>query len=234
MPEIDGISVLAKLQTDPATARIPVILLAAQAISETAMAWPVLVSNVRATCDRADIDRTLRTRLHLAEEHATRDALTGVMNRRGFEGRLAEAMANVTRHHEPLALVMIDLDHFKRINDVYGHVGGDRVLLYFARALRRAVRVGDQAFRYGGEEFALLLPKCEADGALGVVTRVQRDLRDRPISIVDDATEVVRFSAGIATAESKNDYQVQGLVTLADAALYKAKDGGRDRIEVAT
>ena len=102
------------------------------------------------------------------------------------------------------------------------------------RALRRAVRVGDQAFRYGGEEFALLLPKCEADGALGVVTRVQRDLRDRPISIVDDATEVVRFSAGIATAESKNDYQVQGLVTLADAALYKAKDGGRDRIEVAT
>jgi diguanylate cyclase (GGDEF)-like protein len=106
------------------------------------------------------------------------------------------------------------------------------MLLYFARALRRAIRVGDQAFRYGGEEFALLLPKCDAEGAVRVVTRIQQDLRGRPVALVEGGSEIVRFSAGIATAEAKNAYRVDDLVTRADAALYAAKNTGRDRIEV--
>ncbi len=248
MPGLDGLGVLARLKGNPDTAHIPIVLLTAQAVGESdvargidagaafyltkPVAMPVLVAQVRAACERSDAERELRVRLHFAEEHATTDGLTGLMNRRAFDGRLAEGMANTTRHREPLALVVLDLDHFKRVNDTFGHGAGDRVLLYFARALRRAVRVGDQAFRYGGEEFVLLLPKCDAEGALRVVTRVQRDLRERPVSLGEGRAEVVRFSAGISSAEAKNEFRVEELLARADAALYKAKDGGRDRIEV--
>jgi diguanylate cyclase (GGDEF)-like protein len=248
MPGLDGFQVLAQLKANHATAHIPILLLTAHAIEESDVvrgidsgasfyltkpfAGPVLVSQVRAACERSDADRELRMRLHFAEEHATTDALTGLMNRRAFEGRLAEAWANTGRHREPLALVLLDLDHFKEVNDAFGHGGGDRVLLYFARALRRAIRVGDQAFRYGGEEFALLLPKCDAQGALRVVSRIHLDLRSRPVSVIEGRATVVRFSAGIASAEASNTFRVEELEARADAALYKAKNGGRDRVEL--
>jgi two-component system, cell cycle response regulator len=248
MPGLDGLDVLARLKENPETAHIPIVLLTAHAAAESDVArgidagasfhltkpfaGPVLVAQVRAACERSDAERELRMRLHFAEEHATTDALTGLMNRRAFEGRLVEGVANTSRHREPLTLVMLDLDHFKKVNDTFGHAGGDRVLLYFARALRRAIRAGDQAFRYGGEEFALLLPKCEVDGALRVVERLQRDMRDRPVSLVEGKSEVVRFSAGVASAHDRNAFRLEDLVARADAALYKAKSGGRDRIEI--
>jgi len=247
MPGLNGFDVLARLKANPDTARIPIVLLTAHALEDSDMArgidagasfyltkpfaGPVLVAEVRAACERADVERELRMRLDYAEAHAATDGLTGLMNRRAFEGRLAEAIANTGRHREPLALVMLDLDHFKQVNDAFGHGGGDRVLLYFARALRRAVRTGDQAFRYGGEEFALLLPRCDAQGARRVATRIQDDLRSRPVSVAEGSPMVVRFSAGIAAAEATNDFQVEELVARADAALYKVKNEGRDRIE---
>jgi diguanylate cyclase (GGDEF)-like protein len=194
----------------------------------------VLVAELRAACQRADADRELRARLHFAEEHATTDGLTGLMNRRAFDGRLAEGIANTARHHEPLSLVLLDLDFFKRTNDTFGHEAGDQLLLYFARALRRVVRLGDHAFRYGGEEFALLLPKCDAPGATRVVSRIQADLRARPVSLGDGHELIVRFSAGIATAEAGNGYRVEDLFVRADGALYKAKREGRDRVELST
>jgi two-component system cell cycle response regulator len=248
MPGQDGFDVLAQLKANPETSHIPIILLTAQAVAESDVTrgieagaafyltkpfhGPALAAQVRATCERADAERELRKRLRSAEETATIDELTGLMNRRAFDGRLAEGMANTTRHHEPLALVMLDLDHFKQVNDTFGHAGGDRVLLYLARALRRAVRLGDQAFRHGGEEFALLLPKCDADGAMRVVTRIQRELRDRVVSVFEGKTVAVRFSAGIAAAEAKNGFRVEELVARADSALYRAKNAGRDRMEL--
>ena len=248
MPGLNGFEVLARLKANPGTAHVPIVLLSAHAVGESDVArgidagavfylakpfaGPVLVAEVRAACERAEGERELRMRLDYAEAHAESDVLTGLMNRRAFEGRLAEAMANTGRHREPLAFVMLDLDHFKQVNDTFGHGGGDRVLLYFARALRRAVRAGDQAFRYGGEEFALLLPRCDAQGALRVVSRIQHDLRSRPVSVVEGRPTVVRFSAGIATAEEANGFRLEDLVARADAALYKAKSAGRDRIEL--
>jgi two-component system cell cycle response regulator len=248
MPGLDGFDVLAQLKKNSGTAHVPVVMLTAHAGGASDLArgldagasfyltkpflGPVLVAQVRAACERSDAERELRMRLHFAEAHATTDVLTGLMNRRAFEGRLAEAMANAGRHHEPLALVILDLDHFKRVNDTFGHGGGDRVLLYFARALRRAIRVGDLAFRYGGEEFALLLPKCDAEGALQVVSRIQRDLGSRPVSVVEGHPTLVRFSAGIASSEAANGFRIEELVIRADAALYTAKNGGRDRVEL--
>jgi len=248
MPGLDGFEVLARLKASPRTARIPVLMLTAHAIGDLEVvrgidtgaafhlakpfAGPVLVASVRAACERSEAERELRERLQVAEESATTDGATGLMNRRAFDERIAEAMAGSSRHREPLALAMLDVDHFKQVNDTFGHVGGDRVLLYFARALHRAIRAGDQAFRYGGEEFALLLPKCTAQGALRLVSRMQADLRRRSVPLGEGRTTVIRFSAGIASSEATNDFRVEALVARADAALYTAKKGGRDRVEL--
>ena len=245
MPGIDGFRVVDALKANEKTAHIPVILLSAHATSDAAItrgvatgaacyltkpfSGAVLVAQVRAACERFEAERDLRRRLRFAEEHATTDGLTGLMNRRCLEQRLEEAAAHATRHREALSLVMLDIDHFKKLNDTYGHDGGDRVLLYFARALRRTVRVADHAFRYGGEEFALLLPKCDVEGAVRAVTRVQKELGERPVAI-GGGQELVRFSAGISTANERNGFRVDDLLGRADAALYEAKRAGRNRI----
>jgi len=127
----------------------------------------------------------------------------------------------------------MDIDHFKRINDEFGHLGGDKALLYFARTMRRTIRTGDQAFRYGGEEFALLLPKSRTNEAFLVATRIQRALHERPVSLVEGHTAIVQFSAGVASADASNDFRADDLIARADAALYRAKNNGRNRVELA-
>jgi two-component system, cell cycle response regulator len=248
MPGLDGFEVVSRLKADPATAPIQVLMVTAHATREADVtqgmeagavdylakpfSGPVLVAKVRAACERRRAERGLRAKLQSAEEHATTDALTGLLNRRAFDDALARASASAVRTTEPLALAMLDLDHFKQINDTFGHPGGDQLLAHFADAVRRVVRGGDLAFRYGGEEFAVILPRCGADDAARVVSRIQRDLRERPVSLAGRSPVVARFSAGIASAQASNRYRVDELVARADAALYRAKSGGRDRIEM--
>jgi diguanylate cyclase (GGDEF)-like protein len=248
MPGLDGFEVVARLKANPATASIQVIMVTAHATREADVtqgmeagavdylakpfSGPVLVAKVRAACERRRAERGLRAKLQSAEESATTDALTGLMNRRAFDDALARASANASRSSDPLALAMLDLDHFKQINDTYGHPGGDQVLAHFADAVRRVVRGGDLAFRYGGEEFAVILPRCGAEDAARVVSRIQRDLRERPVAFAGKLAVVARFSAGIAAVQASNVYRVDELVARADAALYRAKSAGRDRIEI--
>jgi diguanylate cyclase (GGDEF)-like protein len=250
MPGMDGFEVATRLKADPATASIPILMVTAHATREADVtqgmaagavdylakpfSGPVLIAKVRAACERRRAERELRNRLHSAEELATTDALTGLLNRRAFDEQLATATARATHLREPLAIAVLDIDHFKQINDTYGHPGGDQVLAHFGQALRRAVRHGDQAFRYGGEEFALVLPRCSAEDAVRVVTRIQRDLRERSVALAGGPPIVARFSAGISAAEAGNSFRVEDMVGRADAALYRAKHEGRDRIELET
>jgi diguanylate cyclase (GGDEF)-like protein len=248
MPGMNGFDVLARLKSNPSTAAIPVIMVTAHARGEADIAngvaagaadliakpfsGPVLVAKVRAACEKRGAERNLRARLRSAEEHASTDVLTELLNRRAFEKLLLERSAQSALLSEPLALVLIDLDHFKDVNDTFGHDGGDRVLVHFARALRKTVRAGDQAFRYGGEEFALLLPQCSSEDTLRILARIQGELRDQPVSVGGADRILVRFSAGIATSDAHNGHRIDDLVGRADAALYRAKTGGRDRFEV--
>lgn len=187
---------------------------------------------MRAHVARARTERALRSKLQFAETHATIDALTGLFNRRHFEARLREEVSHVRRHSRPLAMVLLDLDHFKAINDTFGHEDGDRVLSHVAGAIRAVLRAEDAAFRYGGEEFVILLRDCEVESAAVVAERLRAHLAGHPIELgAGKEARVVTFSGGIACAHARNAFNVSDMVARADQALYRAKRGGRDRME---
>ena len=157
------------------------------------------------------------------ERLATRDSLTGLANRRLFDESLQREAARSQRLGAPLSLLVLDVDHFKQVNDTYGHQIGDAVLREVAHTLVTNTKNFDVATRYGGDEFVVLLPGCSGDDAVGVAQRVRgeiaREVGEAPVTI----------SAGIATMPD-NAVDAERLMAAADAALYEAKRSGRDRV----
>jgi len=160
---------------------------------------------------------------------ANRDSLTELFNRRAFSERLHEEMARSQRSQECFSLVMLDLDHFKRVNDKYGHPVGDEVLRQFAGSMREIIRAEDVAGRLGGEEFCLLLPETSAEQAGALTERLKARLAQVAVPTPLGPCQV-SFSAGIAQWAPGLDDET--LLRLADEALYQAKEDGRDRIVV--
>lgn len=165
-------------------------------------------------------------------EHAHTDALTGLWNRRGFQPFIDQALARSTRTGEDVTLLLCDADHFKGINDTYGHAMGDRVLRAVSEALRSVIRPTDAAARLGGDEMSVLLAGCNAQGATVVAGRIQAALRQ--IQREAKLPSSVTLSIGIAdtramSADALTQRTVSHLMAAADEALYQAKDAGRDR-----
>jgi len=160
-------------------------------------------------------------------EHANRDGLTGIANRRYFETRLGEEFARWQRYGGDLSMLLFDLDHFKAINDRFGHAVGDAVLRETARRVAAIVRAQDTFGRFGGEEFALLLPCTNLDEALQVADKV-RDAIGRTTVDAEGVSVAVTASVGAACAKLGQP-ACDALVNDADAALYRAKRLGRDR-----
>ncbi len=158
------------------------------------------------------------------------DHLTGLYNRRYFNKRAEEEIQRALRHQAPFSLLMADIDHFKRVNDTYGHATGDRVLQTVARNLKEGLRTADVCARYGGEEFAVLLPHTVGEGALLVAERLRANLgetRYTGLGLPPDAS--VTISIGIASCPS-DAIDLDELFELADKALYRAKEAGRDTV----
>ncbi|MBN2711959.1 MAG: diguanylate cyclase [Planctomycetes bacterium] len=157
------------------------------------------------------------------------DALTQVGNRAAFDERLDEAIQRLDRYNEAFSLIMIDVDHFKKVNDTYGHVAGDRVLKGLAMKLKASLRGTDFLARYGGEEFGVILPKTPlADGK-----KVGEDLREAveySKFTLDNSELRISVSAGVA--EAVKPESAESLVKKADKALYSAKEKGRNRVEM--
>ena len=170
------------------------------------------------------------SRLYLQTREKTRiDDLTGLFNRRYFDERLNEEVGLSTQHGHSLSLLMIDLDHFKMFNDIYGHRAGDDLLRQVARLIANSIRGNDQAFRYGGDEFAVLLPHTDVDSASPVAERVRQQIEHHMQSASIGVTASIGFASCPANAVTAAD-----LVTMADAAVYNAKYHGRNRTSAAT
>jgi diguanylate cyclase (GGDEF)-like protein len=168
--------------------------------------------------------RRLRARQRELEWRSSVDPLTGVWNRSVFFARLEEEVARARRHQMPLTVLMIDVDHFKRVNDTHGHATGDRVLAELATKISDSLRVGDVAARYGGEELSVLLPHTALDAAAIVAQRVVSV--SRTVTIVGGENATV--SVGVAQFDGQET--ADALVARSDAALYAAKREGRDRV----
>jgi len=170
------------------------------------------------------------TALHEDARHlASTDSLTGLLNRRAFLDALERERARADRHDYPLSLLLLDVDHFKRINDQHGHASGDLVLRGIAQALLHVARRSDYVGRWGGEEFVLALPQTGAAGALVAAERVRRAVQKARHALPDGGEIRVTASLGVVSAEAP--WNVASLVGAADDAMYLAKGRGRDRVE---
>lgn len=176
----------------------------------------------------AALDVTERKRAEARlQELAKTDPLTGLANRRSFVEMVGEEIARCRRHDLPGAMLLLDIDHFKRVNDTYGHEAGDEVIRAVASSLRRLLRDEDVVGRYGGEEFAVFLPNAASSTAFRIADRVRIALAEEPIPIADGSITIT-VSVGLAAAIA-DELDERRLVREADQALYAAKRGGRNR-----
>ncbi|MBI3447751.1 MAG: diguanylate cyclase [Acidobacteria bacterium] len=241
MPDMDGYAVCRRLKADARTENIPIVFLTARyrdhdeiARGLDAGAHDYVTKPFSAPELLARIG--VMVRIQRAEAEARRasltDSLTGLYNRRFLHQRLEEEMARSRRHASPLACVMIDLDHFKAINDNHGHATGDAVLRDTATILRRHIRKSDIAVRYGGEEFMIVLFSNNLDGARLVAERIRADVEAHDFS--QNATPLrVTISVGISTYPDETIASADELMRRADTALYQAKEAGRNMVCVA-
>ncbi|NPV87343.1 MAG: diguanylate cyclase [Anaerolineae bacterium] len=163
------------------------------------------------------------------EQLATHDALTQLYNRRHFLQQAQREFLRARRYKKPLAAVMIDLDHFKQINDTYGHSSGDQVLIQFAEVCRQSLRGSDLLARYGGEEFVLLLPETPLAEAREAAERLHRTIEARLFRIEQGSARITA-SFGVSVMQPE-DASIEALINRADRALYTAKQNGRNRVE---
>jgi diguanylate cyclase len=172
----------------------------------------------------------LRTSLTHAEEVVLKDPLTGTGNRRCFDVTMEKAIVESKQKKTPLSLVMCDIDHFKRVNDAFGHQVGDEIIKMFARVIEANIRTEDTVIRYGGEEFAIILPMTEQDAAKVIAERVRKQFESKKLTIRETNQKVGQLTASFGVAQFRTGDDVDMLVQRADAKLYDAKSSGRNRV----
>ena len=237
MPGMSGFEVLDTLKADPALQDVPVMMVTSHTeetfeqagLERGAADFVVKPIRPAIVLARARTQLRLKRATDQLRRLAATDALTGLVNRRGFDEALERAWRAALRHHQPLALLMVDVDHFKRYNDHYGHLQGDACLAAVARALVSILhRPGDLACRYGGEEFAVLLPDTTRGGAEDVAAGMVQAVQALAMPHRGRGPEgVVSVSIGVSALEAPGVATPRDLVAAADRALYAAKAAGR-------
>jgi two-component system cell cycle response regulator len=190
----------------------------------------VVIRAAVAAIRRAQALESTRADNRRLEELATTDALTRLMNRRALLERLSVEVDRARRFKSHLSLLMVDLDHFKGINDQHGHLVGDDILRQMGTLLGGAVRTIDVVARYGGEEFVLILPETSIEGAVVFAERLRERVHDHPFDLDGEGTLHLTCSVGVATFPSSHVASTEDLFARADEALYRAKSGGRNQV----
>jgi len=178
----------------------------------------------------AEETESLRKELMQIKEESLTDALTGIANRRAFDIELQDSMTEAEDQHSALCLLLIDIDHFKKFNDTYGHLIGDKVLRFVAATLKRCVKGQDFAARYGGEEFAVILPNTSQVGAKVIAEQIRKAISAKELHDKAKNENYGKITASIGISEYRFNEQAGDLIKRSDEALYKAKDAGRNRV----
>jgi len=190
---------------------------------------------IRKPFDPAELHARLRSGKRIVEleeklrRQATIDALTGLLNRGAIMDRLTSEIERSIREGHPLCIAMVDLDHFKKLNDTHGHSAGDTALCEAARKMSFVLRPYDAVGRYGGEEFIVVFPKCDESIAMGIAERIRSSIA-QPIRIEDQQISV---TASIGVARAIHSKSADAIMQAADDALFRAKQLGRNRVELA-
>jgi len=237
MPAPDGFEVCRRLKGDARTQPIPVVFLSGATSTEEKIKGLELgaVDYITKPFDpaelRARVRASLRTKylMDLLSRKAMIDGLTGLWNRAYFESRMNTELSLARRARQPLACLMIDLDHFKQLNDLHGHPFGDEVLRTVGQLLSETCRAEDVVCRYGGEEFVILAPNTPAPAATGLGERIRVALESFNWTCRGKA---VKVTASIGVADLRHS-PPPTILELADAALYQAKHAGRNRVVLA-
>lgn len=235
MPQCDGFEVCRRLKADPATMIIPVIFLSSAGSTADKIKGLNIgaVDYITKPFDpaelRARVRASLRTKylMELLAKRAMIDGLTGLWNRTYLEERMVSELSLARRHRGALSCILLDIDHFKSINDERGHTYGDEILRTVAQVLQEECRTEDVLCRYGGEEFAILTPSIDIDGATLLAERLRQKI---PARFATDKAPAITCSFGVADANVLAD---SSLLHAADAALLRAKHSGRNCVATA-
>jgi len=174
--------------------------------------------------------QTLQQELDSARKRALTDTLTGLANREALYGALESAIHDAQEHDTVLCVLMVDIDHFKRVNDTQGHLVGDRVIRFVASTLKRLVKGKDTAARFGGEEFAVVLPDTPATGAMALAENIRRAIADARLVRSDTREPLSQITVSVGVSAYRRGEEINALLDRADQALYAAKSGGRNRV----
>lgn len=252
LPGLDGHEVCRWLKLEETTKGIPVIMLTVkkeladkisglQVGADDFLPKPYndleLNARIYASLRTKALQDELRTKnkqleelLYKVEYLAITDALTGLYNRRRFHDILLKEFERSKRYATPVSLLMIDIDHFKKVNDRYGHLAGDDVLRNVAQIIQKIIRDIDTAARYGGEEYIVILPNTEKNDALKVAERMRTTIEHNRFAEIDNST--ITISIGIAGMPDNQIDTEDKLIRAADLALYRSKQNGRNRSQI--
>ncbi len=248
MPGMDGVQVCRKVRERGSHPYVYIILLTAkdqksdiiEGIESGADDYLIkpfdaheLRAHLRAGKRILDLQEELISAREFLRVQATHDPLTGLWNHAAVFDILRNELERSQRQGDPLAVVMSDLDHFKRVNDTYGHMAGDLVLSEVARRLRGAVRPYDSIGRYGGEEFLVVVPGCDAASVLSQAERLRACVGGELFDLGGTRIKLT-LSVGVAASEETKTHDWDALLRAADTALYRAKHNGRNRVELAS
>ena len=243
MPVLDGFATIDALKGDPRTADVPVVFLTSRGESDDILEAlrrgahdyvrkppeaTELLARVGAAAQVTALRAELRRRSEELDRVSRTDHLTGLFNRRHLDEQLQAVVASSRRHAFPFTVLLADVDHFKRVNDVHGHVVGDEVLVQVAQRFSSAVRTEDLVGRWGGEEFLVLLPHTDLSGGRALAERLRAAVAATPVhGPGGDVPVTVSIGGSVALGPGAD---VEALLRAADDHLYAAKAGGRDRV----
>lgn len=202
----------------------------AQNIAQTTPLQRLFQARIRAGLRQVQTHRELMQTNDVLSAIALSDPLTSLNNRRAFEWELPRQIQNARSRSIPISLIMLDVDYFKAINDTYGHLAGDQVLKFLAARLRHNLRIYDTPFRYGGEEFVVILSNTDSQEAFLIANRLCQIISEQPFAVDDTLDLTVTISAGTATLRYDDDSKGLSLLQRADQCLLQAKTQGRNRV----